>query len=75
MRATSHLHAGLVSILILIMGLIGFDLYARSLEGRYVNALAPLDLTQTINGIALQRAASVPIRSFAILRQFGNHND
>ena len=57
MRATSHLHAGLVSILILIMGLIGFDLYARSLEGRYVNALAPLDLTQTINGIALQRAA------------------
>ena len=45
MRATSHLHAGLVSILILIMGLIGFDLYARSLEGRYVNALAPLDFT------------------------------
>lgn len=55
MRAASHLHAGLVSILILIMGLIGLDIYARSLEQRYVNALAPLDLTQTINGIALQR--------------------
>ena len=39
------------------MGLIGFNVYARSLEQRYVNALAPLDLTQTINGIALQRAA------------------
>ena len=41
----------------IILGLIGLDLYPRSLEGRYVNALAPLDLTQTINGIALQRAA------------------
>ena len=37
--------------------LIGFSYYARSLEGHYVNALAPLGLTQTINGIALQRAA------------------
>ncbi|MGA7192442.1 MAG: D-alanyl-lipoteichoic acid biosynthesis protein DltD [Anaerolineales bacterium] len=57
MRSNSHLTAGLVSILLLILGLIGFNFYARSLEQRYVNALAPLDLTQTINGIALQRAA------------------
>jgi len=57
MKATSHLNAGLVSILILIVGLIGLDIHAHSLEQRYVNALAPLDLTQTINGIALQRAA------------------
>jgi D-alanine transfer protein len=57
MKATSHLNAGIISILMIILGLIGFDLYARSLEGHYVNALAPLDLTQTINGIALQRAA------------------
>ena len=57
MRTTSHLNAGIISILMIILGLIGLDLYARSLEGRYVNALAPLDLTQTINGIALQRAA------------------
>ena len=57
MRSTPHLQAGIISILILILGLLGFDIYARSLEQRYVNALAPLDLTQTINGIALQRAA------------------
>jgi len=44
-------------MLILILILIGFSDYARSLEERYVNALAPLDLSQTINGIALQRAA------------------
>ena len=57
MRATSHLNAGIISILILILILTGFSYYARSLEGRYVNVLAPLDLAQTINGIALQRAA------------------
>ncbi len=57
MRTTSHLEAGIISILTLTMALIGFDVYARSLEQRYVNALASLDLTQTINGIALQRAA------------------
>ena len=57
MRSTSHLYAGIISILILILILTCFSHYARSLEGRYVNALAPLDLSQTINGIALQRAA------------------
>ncbi|HUH99375.1 MAG TPA: D-alanyl-lipoteichoic acid biosynthesis protein DltD [Anaerolineales bacterium] len=57
MRSTSHLQAGIVSILVLLAALMGFDYYARSLEQRYVNALAPLDLAQTINGIALQRAA------------------
>ncbi len=57
MRSTPHLNAGIISILILILGLIGFDTYARSIEQRYVNALAPLNLTQTINGTALQRAA------------------
>ena len=57
MRSTSHLYAGIISILILILILTGFSYYARSLEERYVNALAPLDLSQTINGIALQRAA------------------
>jgi len=57
MKSVPHLNAGIISILILILGSLGFDIYARSLEQRYVNALAPLDLTQTINGIALQRAA------------------
>jgi len=52
-----HLDAAIIAFIIVIMALIGFDIYARSLEQRYVNALAPLDLTQTINGIAVQRAA------------------
>ena len=57
MRSTSHLNAAIISILILTITMTGFDIYARSLEQRDVNALAPFDLTQTINGIALQRAA------------------
>ena len=57
MKQRTQLNAAIISFAILIMALIGFDMYARSLEQRYVNALAPLDLTQTINGIALQRAA------------------
>ena len=80
MRATSHLHAGIVSILILIIGLIGLDIYARSLEQRYVNALAPLDLTQTINGIALQRAALnqpdlLPVYGSSELSMISTSND
>jgi hypothetical protein len=42
---------------ILIASLIGFNYYAQALEFRYVNALAPLNLTQMENGDALQRAA------------------
>ena len=57
MRATPHLYSGIISLLILVIALVGFDFYARSLEQKYVNALAPLNLNQTINGIALQRAA------------------
>ena len=57
MRATPRLLSGMISLLILIAALTGLDYYARSLEQRYVSALAPLDLNQTINGIALQRAA------------------
>jgi D-alanine transfer protein len=52
-----HLDAAIIVFIIVILALIGFDIYARSLEQRYVNALAPLDLTQAINGIAVQRAA------------------
>ena len=57
MKQRIHLDAAIIAFIIVIMALIGFDIYARSLEQRYVNALAPLDLTQTINGIAVQRAA------------------
>jgi len=45
-ETTNQLNAAIISFAILIMALIGFDMYARSLEQRYVNALAPLDLTQ-----------------------------
>ena len=57
MKSTVHIRAGIVSILLLCAGMIGFDAYGRSLENRYINALAPLDINQTINGIALQQAA------------------
>ncbi len=57
MRSTPHLNAAIISILLLALAMIGFNIYAQSLEQRYVNVLAPLNLNQTINGIALQRAA------------------
>ena len=57
MKSTSHLQAGGVSLLFLIAALTGFSYFAGTLERRYVSALAPSDLNQTFNGIALQRAA------------------
>ena len=57
MRSTSHLRAGGLSLLLFVAALAVFNYSARSLEQRYASALAPLDLNQTINGIALQRAA------------------
>ena len=57
MKQRIHLPAALISLFVLIIALIGFNSYAQSIEQKYVNALAPLDLNQTINGIALQRAA------------------
>ena len=56
-KSTSHLIAAMISALVLIASLVGFNLYAQSLEMRYVNALAPLNLTQMENGDALQQAA------------------
>ncbi len=52
-----HLTAAIISLLTLIASLIGFNVYAQSLELRDVNALIPLNLTQMENGDALQRAA------------------
>ncbi len=57
LKPTPHLTAAMVSLITLIASLVGFNYYAQSLELRYVNALAPLDLTQMMNGSALQRAA------------------
>jgi D-alanine transfer protein len=80
MRAMPHLNAGIVSILILIIGLLGLDFYARALEQRYVNALAPLDLNQTIKGIALQRVALnqpnlLPVYGSSELSMISTSND
>ena len=57
MKATTHLSSAIISLFIFIVALISFDIYSSSLEQKYVNALAPLDLNQTINGIALQYSA------------------
>ena len=57
LKSTPHLTAALASFILLTMGLAGFVSYARSLERRYANALAPLNLPLTYYGIAIQRAA------------------
>ncbi len=57
MKQSPHLTAGITSLVVLALALIGFNFYAQTLEQRYVNALAPLSLPETINGIALQHAA------------------
>jgi D-alanine transfer protein len=57
MKHIPHLNATVISLLVLIAALIGFTYRAQSLERQFVNALAPLDLPQTINGSALQSAA------------------
>ena len=57
MKQTPHLNATIISLCVLAIVLVGFNYYAQSLEQKYVNALAPLDLPQMINGSALQRAA------------------
>ena len=57
MKRMPHLTAAIISLVVLTMLLVGFNYYAQSLEQQDVNALAPLDLPQTRNGSALQRAA------------------
>jgi len=57
MKRTPHLTAGIISVIILVAGMFGFNFYAESLESKYINALAPLDIQQARNGSALQRAA------------------
>ncbi len=64
-----HLAAALISLFALIAALVGFNLYAQSLELRYVNALAPLNLNQMENGVALQRAA---LKKSDILMVYGS---
>ena len=56
-KALPHLLPALAAILILFGLLAGGSLYARSVELRYVNILAPERLKQTDIGSALQEAA------------------
>jgi D-alanine transfer protein len=56
-KSTPHLTSAILAILLLGAALAKFQSYARSLEQRYANALAPLNLPLTYNGIAVQRAA------------------
>jgi len=57
MKQSLHLIAGITSLIILGLVLIGFNFYAQTLEQRHVNALAPLKLPAARNGTALQHAA------------------
>ncbi len=52
-----------------MLALIGFNTYAVQLEGRYANALVPLNLEQTLVGTAVQRAA---LQKSDILPVFGS---
>jgi D-alanine transfer protein len=56
-KPTPHLTAGMISIFVFIISLVGFNYYSQWLERRDVNALIPLNLDQMNNGVALQRAA------------------
>ncbi len=57
MSPKPHLTAGATSMTVLLLALIGFNFYATGLENRYVNALVPLNLEQTLVGTAVQKAA------------------
>jgi D-alanine transfer protein len=69
MKQTPHLTAAVTSLSIFILVLVGFHVYATRLEDQYVNVIAPLNLPQTVNGIALQRAA---LQKSDILPVFGS---
>jgi len=64
-----HLIAAMIAIMVLLATTTGFDFYAKSLELRYINALAPLNLHQMQVGSALQRAA---LQKSDILTVFGS---
>jgi D-alanine transfer protein len=56
-KSYAHLISAGVAFVILMVGIFSFDAYAKSLEQRYINSLAKLDLSQFANGSALQLAA------------------
>ena len=60
MKRMPHLAAAIVSFFVLTLALIGFNDYAQSIEQEYVNALAPLNLSQTLNGITLPTRSALP---------------
>jgi poly-D-alanine transfer protein DltD len=56
-RQMPHIIPAICAIALFLGFLIGLNLYAKSMEYRYVNVLAPWLVPQTKTGIALQRAA------------------
>lgn len=56
MKQSPHLIAGMAAILISVIAAVCFTLYSQSVELNYVNSIAPLNLQQTVSGLALQRA-------------------
>ncbi len=57
MKQRPHLSAAFASMFCLLAALVGFTYYAQALEQKYISALAPLNLPEAINGIALQLVA------------------
>ena len=57
MKQTPHLIPALAAVFLLGIAAIAFDFYALTLEAKYVNSLAALDISPVVNGSALQRAA------------------
>ena len=69
MKSTPHLTATIASFILLAIAWAGFEIHARTLEQRYVNAPAPLNLPVAYNGSALQRAA---LHKYNLLPVFGS---
>jgi D-alanine transfer protein len=55
-KRAPHLFAGLAAVLVSLVTAVGFTFYSQSAELNYVNALVPLNLDQTLHGLAIQRA-------------------
>lgn len=53
----AHLAPALIAVVLVLLALLGFERYAESIEGRSLEALAPLVFEQKTQGSALQEAA------------------
>ena len=55
-RSFPHIIPAIMALVILAGTIIAFDRYGSALEDRYIHALAPLQLPQTLGGSVLQQA-------------------